>query len=132
MKMSEKVKTVIAKSVVAYVASADEEGRPHLAVSRLIRVLDDQHVAFTAWFCPRTAENVSRNPAVSVAVWDSVADHGYQIVGRVSDSSIVAVVDGWSGDERSASAAPQEERKLTVKVEQIMEFKTGVHTDDPV
>lgn len=129
MRMPQGVRDLIARSSVAYVASADEQGRPHLAVSKLIRVLDSERVTFTAWFCPQTTENVAQNRRVAVAVWRPEEDRGYQLVGEVVGSAVTAVIDGWEGQDPQNSL-PQEERKLTIRVDSILELKSGQHSDE--
>ena len=129
MKMSEQVRAALRGAKVAYVASADDRGQPHLAVSKLIRILDAEHVAFTAWFCPQTAENVAKNPKVAVSVWDAAHDHGYQLVGEVTNATVTATLDSWPGPEREYGPIPQEERRLTIRVQAAMELKSGTHTD---
>jgi predicted pyridoxine 5'-phosphate oxidase superfamily flavin-nucleotide-binding protein len=128
--MSEEMQAALRGAAVAYVASADDRGQPHLAVSKLIRILDAEHVTFTAWFCPQTAENVAKNPKVAVSVWDATHDHGYQLAGDVTNATVTAMLDGWSGPEREFGPIPQEERRLTVRVDSVMELKSGVHTDE--
>jgi predicted pyridoxine 5'-phosphate oxidase superfamily flavin-nucleotide-binding protein len=127
--MPDEVRAALKDAKVAYVASADERGQPHLAVSKLIRILDAEHVAFTAWFCPQTAENVAKNPKVAVSIWDATHDHGYQLVGEVTNATVTATADGWPGPEREYGPIPQEERRLTIRVNCAMELKSGTHTD---
>jgi len=127
--MSEGIQEALRGAAVAYVASADDRGQPHLAVSKLIRILDAEHVAFTAWFCPQTAENVAKNPKVAVSVWDATHDHGFQLIGEVTNATVTATVDSWPGPEREYGPISQEERRLTIRVEAVMELKSGMHTD---
>jgi len=127
--MSEETLAALRGAKVAYVASAADHGQPPLAVSKLIRILDAEHVAFTAWFCPQTAENVAKNPKVAVSVWDTTHDHGYQLVGEVTNATVTATLDGWPGPEREYGPIPQEERRLTLRVDAAMELKSGAHTD---
>src|SRR5208337_4707541 len=103
------VREAIRNAKVAYVASADSQGLPHLAVSKLIRVPDAEHVTFTGWFCPQTTENIAKNPKLAVSAWDAAHDHGYQLVGEVTKSTVTAVLDGWTGSEREYGPIPQEE-----------------------
>jgi predicted pyridoxine 5'-phosphate oxidase superfamily flavin-nucleotide-binding protein len=127
--MSEEIRAALGGAAVAYVASADDRGQPHLAVSKLIRILDAEHVTFTAWFCPQTAENVATNPKVAVSVWGATHDHGYQLVGEVTNATVTATLDGWPGPEREYGPISQEERRLTIRVDAAMELKSGTHTD---
>jgi len=130
--MSEEIRAALRGAAVAYVASADDRGQPHLAVSKLIRMLDADHVSFTAWFCPQTAENVAKNPKVAVSVWDAAHDHGYQLVGEVTNATVTATLDNWPGPGREYGPIPQEERRLTIRVDAAMELKSGMHTDQAI
>ncbi len=130
--MSEEIRAALQGAAVAYVASADDRGQPHLAVSKLIRIPDAEHVAFTAWFCPQTAENVAKNPKVAVSVWDAAHDHGYQLVGEVTNATVTATLDQWPGPERDYGPISQEERRLTIRVLAAMELKSDMHTDKAV
>jgi pyridoxine/pyridoxamine 5'-phosphate oxidase len=132
MKMSDAVSEAIRNAKVAYVASADSQGLPHLAVSKLIRVLDAEHVTFTGWFCPQTAENIAKNPKIAVSVWDQTRDHGYQIAGEVTKSTVTAVLEGWTGPEREYGPIPQEERRLTLAVQAVLELTSGTHSDKSI
>ena len=131
--MSEEIRTALQGAAVAYVASADDRGQPHLAVSKLVRILDAEHVAFTAWFCPQTAENVAKNPKVAVSVWDATHDHGYQLVGEVTNATVTATLDGWPGPEREYGPISQEERRLTIRVDAVMELQVRhAHRQSPL
>jgi len=132
VKMSEEIRAALRGARVAYVASADDRGQPHLAVSKLIRILDAEHVSFTGWFCPQTAENVAKNPKVAVSVWDATHDHGYQLVGEVTNATVTATLDHWPGPERDYGPIPQEERRLTIRVDAAMELQSGMHTDKAI
>jgi pyridoxine/pyridoxamine 5'-phosphate oxidase len=132
MKMSDAVAEMIRNAKVAYVASADGQGRPHLAVSKLIRVLDAEHVTFTGWFCPQTTENIAKNPNVAVSIWDESRDHGFQLVGEVTKSTVTAVLDGWTGPNREFGPIPQEERRLTVAVQAVLVLTSATHSDTSI
>jgi hypothetical protein len=42
---------------------------------------------------------------------------------------VTATLDGWTGPEREYGPIPQEERRLTIRVDAAMELKSGMHTD---
>jgi hypothetical protein len=130
MKMTEAVQSAVRDAEVAYIASADDQGEPHLAVSRQVRVVDAEHVAFTGWFCPKSVANIADNPRVSLAVWDAGRDHGYQLLGEVTASDIAAIQDGWNGPAEKGGPLPQEEHEFTFRVDAILEFTSGLHSDE--
>lgn len=129
MTMPDIVQKTIREADAAYVATADDQGEPHLAVCRHVRLVDAEHVAFMGWFCPRSVANIADNDHVSLAVWDPDSDHGYQLLGEVIASEIAAVQDGWLGEAQEKAPLPQEEREFTVRVDAVLEFTSGVHTD---
>ncbi len=132
MKLPEAVKAAVRAARVAYIASASGVGQPHVAVSKAIELVDAQHVAFRGWFCPQTDDNVASNKRIAVAIWDPAAEHGYQLVGEVTGQTVTAVIDGWAGKSLDNSGMPQEQRRFVVRVDAILELKSGVHSDESI
>lgn len=129
--ISKKMKRFIEESDYAFVASANQRARPHLAASRGLKVPDPLHVVFEAWFCRKTMENVSEVPRVAIAVVDPLSGAGYQLFGAVESVAEVGLLDGYvPGIEEPGM--PQVQWRMTVRVEEIMEFSHGVHTDHPI
>lgn len=112
------------------VATVNAQGTPHLATAERITLEDRDRVAVTAWFCPQTAENVQANPAISVAVWDSDRDLGFQLVGEVEKVVDLAMLDGFIPEE--TAVFPQIERKLVIRVRHILDFSHAPHSDSEV
>lgn len=127
----QKLKRFIEETDCAFVASADHRARPHLAAGRGLRVPDPRHVVFEAWFCRKTLENVAEVPRVAIAVIDPASGAGYQLVGAVESVSPIGILNGYA-PEIEAPGTPQVESRMVVRVEEIMEFGTGVHTDHPI
>lgn len=112
------------------VATVNEQGIPHLATAERIALEDRDQVAVTAWFCPQTASNVQTNPAISVVVWESGRDSGFQLIGAVEKVVDLAMQNGYIPGEKVVY--PQIERKLIVKVRQILNFSHALHSDADV
>lgn len=129
--ISETVRQFMEKAGLAYVASADEAGFPHLAAGRDLQVPDSRHVAFEAWFCHVTLHNVAHNPRVAIAVTDPATGDGYQLLGVVEQAEDVAILDGFAPGLEEPGM-PQFETRLVVRVEQVMAFSAGVHSDRPL
>lgn len=79
--LAETVKTVL-------VATADGDGRPHVAIAGKTDALADGRVAVSEWFCPWTVANLGKNPRISLVVWNTVADAGYQLSGEVEQEGL--------------------------------------------
>lgn len=111
------------------VATATDDGTPHLATAGALRDAGDGRVAVEEWFCPGTLANLEANRRIAIAVYDSQADRGHQIVGTVERVEDVEILDGRPvGDEESAPV-PQVERRLIVRPEHVYEFRRTPHSD---
>jgi hypothetical protein len=120
------------KTGQAFIATADAVGAPHIACAGKINVEAGDHLAVTEWFCPGTVANLQENKNISIAVWDKHTDTGLQVLGRVESIQDMAILDGYSPAVEKQSrfiGMPQVERKLLIKVEKILDFKLGPHSD---
>lgn len=124
----ERVREFITRTGLALVASSDAQGRPHLAASRDLQIADGEHIEFTAWFCRRTLENVANNPQVAITVMDARGEEGYQLSGRAERATAAALLSGFA-PEVEPPGTPQVESRLLVRVEGVMRFSAGPHTD---
>lgn len=129
--ISQKLKQFIEETNCAFVASADQRSRPHLAAGRGLKVPDSEHIVFEAWFCRRTLENVAEVPRVTMAIIDPATGTGYQLAGTVEKVIPIGILNGYA-PEVEAPGTPQVESRMVVRVEEVMEFSTGAHTDHPI
>ena len=128
--ISDAIRKFIEKSDYAFVASADETGAPHLAAGTGPNCPDDRHLAFKAWFCQKTLRNAALNSRLAVAIIDRLGN-GYQFTGTVVKLNDIAFLDGIAPG-KEAPGTPQVQSILKIRVDEIMEFSVGVHTDLPV
>jgi predicted pyridoxine 5'-phosphate oxidase superfamily flavin-nucleotide-binding protein len=129
--ISEKMKSFIETTNLAFVASANVAGIPHLAAGKGLQVPDPRHIILTAWFCSRTLENLAGNPAVALIVTDPATATGYQFVGEVEKTSDAGILDGY--DPRSETPGlPQVLYRLVIRVDGILEFTHDAHSDRPL
>jgi hypothetical protein len=126
--ISDKMKKFIEGMNTAFVASSDQSGHPHLAAGIGPQVPDSRHVAFSAWFCHRTLENLAVNPRLAVAVMNPATGAGYQLIGRVEKTQQTGVL----GNGLEKGPGPQVQYELVIRVEEVMEFTHGVHADRPI
>jgi len=129
--ITENIKHFIEKTKYAVVASADIHGRPHLAAGSDLSVPDPHHLVLEAWFCVTTLQNVTTNPRVAVIITDPVSCNGYQLLGRVEKNEGIAMIDGYA-PEAETPGTPQLESRLAVRVDTLMTFSAGVHSDLPM
>jgi len=126
--ITDRIKEFIESQDYALVASADQEGKPHLAAGRGLKVVDSAHLAIEAWFCHRTLKNVLRNPRVAVGIINRKTGAGYQLTGVVERSVDAAILDGYApGMEKPGT--PQVMERFLVKVDAVLEFSPESHTD---
>lgn len=124
------IKRFVEARGVATVASADAEGQPHLALGKGIRVLDDEHLLFENWFCQTTLRNVEQNQSVAVAVMAQETATGYQFIGHVVHGTDTALLDGYTPGLLPVSDL-QALTSLVVRVEEVLAFCSGIHSDLP-
>ncbi len=112
-----------------FVATSDNRGLPHVAAAGRITPVSDKKVAVSAWFCPGTVENLEQNRLVSLVIWDSASDKGYQLLGEVEKMEEEAMMNGYASELESKGLTPQVERKLIVRVEKVIDFSHAPHSD---
>lgn len=105
--LQENIRMFVESMDIAFVASADETGVPHLAAGHDPKVPDPHHLAFEAWFCTRTLQNVSRNPRVAVVVALPDSGAGYQFIGTVEAVAATAFLDGQTGEREEPPGMPR-------------------------
>jgi hypothetical protein len=120
------------KTGYALVATAGLDGQPHVASARRIAALPEGRVRVTEWFCPGTMANLQNNRQVSLVVWDSGTDTGYQVLGEVEEIRDLAMLDGIAPGQAPLPPVPQVERELILRVRQILDFRQAPHTDEPI
>ena len=118
------------KAGYVLLATADSQGRPHMAAAGKLELAEDNSVAVTEWFCPGTVANLANNKCVSIVVWDQSCDSGYQILGRLETIQDLGIIDGYTQEEETGAAMPQVQRELLIQVDNIIDFKLGPHSDD--
>ncbi len=111
------------------VATADSEGWPHVAAAGRLALTPEKHVVVTEWFCPGTMANLQANPQLSLVVWDSTADVGYQLIGELEEIKDLGVLDGYAPQVEGKTPVPQVERQLLVHIDRVLEFKRAPHAD---
>ncbi len=118
------------KANYIFLATADEVGVPHVAAAGEISVVPIKgHVAVDAWFCPGTVANLQTNRHTAIVIWDSQKDKGYQLLGETEQVEEIAMMDGYTSgmEERPI---PQVKRRLLVRVDKIIGFRSTPHTDE--
>ncbi len=125
------IKRFVEAQEVATVASTDADGCPHLALGSGIKVLDDEHLLLENWFCQTTLRNVAQNRQVAVAVMAHGTASGYQFIGSVAHGFDVALLDGYTPGAVPAGDL-QALTRLVVRVEEVLSFCTGIHSDLPI
>jgi len=126
--ISKKLKQFIESRSFAFVASADQRARPHLAAAEHLKVPDPDHIVFDSWVCPKTLENVIEVPRLALAVIDPASARGYQLECFVES----AVETEANPSVRSTVPMQQVHANIVVRVEEILEFAPGPHSDHPL
>ncbi len=136
--MKQETKTELLKKAVllaektkhVFIASVNGDGIPHIAASKRLSRDAKNNVVLTEWFCPGTMENLmGKNNNLAIAVWDAPKDMGYQLIGKAKKEEDTAYLNGYASDLGRKDVVPQIQRKVTVQIEKILDFKLTPHTD---
>jgi hypothetical protein len=118
------------KGAFLFVTTAASDGYPHVApAARLQLDPNKEGVAIDAWFCPGTLENLKENKKVDLVVWDATLDEGYQLMGKCQGVEDLAVLNGYDASLPEKTGLPQVERRIQIRVEKVLPFQRGSHTD---
>jgi hypothetical protein len=118
------------KGAFLFVTTAASDGYPHVApAARLHLDPDKERIEVDAWFCPRTMENLKGNKEVDLVVWDATLDEGYQLMGKCRGVEDLVVLNGYDASLSEKTGLPQVERRIRIRVEKVLPFQRGSHTD---
>ena len=129
--ITEPIRSLIEKLPYIFVATADSSGQPHMAIGEQVAVSGDSLLIFENWFCPSTLQNIANNTHVSVVAVLPKTGKGYQMIGSLVRSTDAAILDGFDPTV-IVPESPQVLTRFTVKIEQILEFTSGIHSDIPI
>jgi hypothetical protein len=118
------------KGAYLFVTTSASDGYPHVApAARLYLFPDEERVAADAWFCPGTLENLQGNKKIDLVVWDATLDNGYQLLGKCQGVEDIAILNGFDAAVPEKTGLPQVERRIQIRVEKVLPFQRGSHTD---
>ena len=122
--------TLAQKIWYVFAATANDDGLPHVAAAvKMTLASNDGDIAVEAWYCPTTLINLKQNPLISLIIWDSHADKGYQLLGETIKVEDMAMMNGYDPKSDIKSTLPQVERRLIVRVKDVLIFSHAPHTD---
>jgi predicted pyridoxine 5'-phosphate oxidase superfamily flavin-nucleotide-binding protein len=129
--ITEPIQSMLKNNKYVFVATVNAVGQPHLAISDRVIVSKNDLLIFENLFCPTTLQNVSSNNRVAVVTVLSDSGKGFQLLGTVVRSMKVAMTDGGEAGV-ALPVSPQVLTRFMVKVESVLEFTSGIHTDIPI
>ncbi|MDD4954866.1 MAG: pyridoxamine 5'-phosphate oxidase family protein [Candidatus Omnitrophica bacterium] len=129
--IDKKIKKELADTAKAsgliFISTADKDGLSHIAVAGKFNFTEDEKIAISQWFCPKTLENLAFNKRISIVVWDKQKNAGFQIAGEVERMEEENILDGYiPGKEEPVT---QVERELFIDIKAIFSFRKGIHRD---
>ena len=127
----EKVKKLVQKLGIVYLATADKKGTPHIAASEGMTFTKEGKILFKAWFCLKTVENLAMNRKLSLAILNPKTQEGYQVLGEIERIHKGAILNGNGSDQEEKWAGyPQAEHQLLIRVQKIASLTSGPHSDE--
>ena len=125
----EKAVQLATKVGYVFIATADTNKWPHVAVARTMALKEEGRIVVNEWFCPGTMSNLQSNSRVSVVVWDESKDIGYQMLGEMEHMMDIGMIDGCTPEMKSKWPMPQVESQLVIHVNKVTDFKRAPHSD---
>ena len=113
-KLNEELKTIMSEIPPAFVATADQDGKPNVSAKGSPRVLDDDHLVFTDVKSPRTVANLKANPKISAIVLDPETRKGARIWGTAEVFNSGALFDAAVESMAARGMKPNNVIKITV------------------
>lgn len=129
--ITDSIRRLIENLPYVFVATSDQSGQPHMAIGEQISIKGNSLLVFENWFCPSTLENISDNSHISVVAVQPETGKGYQMLGSIITRTDAAIPDGFEHIVRMPET-PRVLTKFTVKVEKVLEFTSGIHSDLPI
>lgn len=129
--LTEQIRHLIENLPFIFIATTDSSGQPHLAIGKQVTFSGDSLMIFENWFCPSTLQNIACNSHVSIVAVLPDSGKGYQMLGSVIRSVDAAILNGYD-PAVNMPETPQVLTRFTVKVEKILEFTNGIHSDLPI
>ena len=126
--ITEKIQKFFEGIKFVIVATASASGSPHIAIGEQISFEGSRLVVFENWYCPTTLQNIVNNPYISIMAHIPESGNGYQLIGSIVRSS-ESETDDWDPAKSVLSQHPQILTRFAVKVEEILDFTSGIHTD---
>ena len=78
-------KAMAERSVLCWLATADESGQPNVSPKEVFAVADDQHIVVANIASPGSAKNIHINSKVCLSFIDVFAQKGFKVFGVASD-----------------------------------------------
>ncbi len=110
-------------------ATVAPDGRPHIAAAGELSLNSDGLIEVAAWFCHTTVANLQENSHISLVVWNQTKDNGYQLLGVAEKIEEIAMMDGYVPEVEEKISFPQIERKLIIRIDQILDFSQTGQSD---
>lgn len=78
-------KAMAKRSVLCWLATADESGQPNVSPKEVFAVADDKHIVVANIASPGSAKNIHINEKVCLSFIDVFAQKGFKVFGVASD-----------------------------------------------
>lgn len=101
---------------LAYVATADEKGRPNVVPKGDMAILDNHTIVFADLYSHQTKKNLSKNPHIAITVVNPAAYRGYQFKGKAKIIERGKVFDRIAEQAAGYGQLSHPDAKYAVKV----------------
>ncbi|MHC1604576.1 MAG: pyridoxamine 5'-phosphate oxidase family protein [Candidatus Methanofastidiosia archaeon] len=122
--MNEKIKELIKREHLAFVATASKEGMPNVSPKGSITVLDDNTLVFAEIASPHTIQNLKENPKIALYVLDKKSNAGCQIKGNATLTNSGPVFEKIATNlKKMAPHLPPANYAIVINVEDVFPYR---------
>jgi predicted pyridoxine 5'-phosphate oxidase superfamily flavin-nucleotide-binding protein len=85
--LTHEVRKLASRSVLCWLATVDEQGRPNVSPKEVWSIMGDDHVVVAHIASPVTARNIAKHPQVCLSFVDVFLQKGYKLQGTAREVS---------------------------------------------
>jgi hypothetical protein len=123
VKVTDDMKELIGRGL-AFVGTADKNGRPNIAPKGSMRLEDEETLIFTEGTGKKTLQNLRENPEVTVAFVDREKMEGYQFKGKAEIIGKGRLYDKVAKIAKEGGR-PEPKAAVMIKIAEIYSLKPG-------
>lgn len=102
-----------------FLVSTDPGGMPVVADVDDVQLTEKGQISVAGWFPEEMVSNLSRNPDLSLVVWDPETNSQYRLTGVMKNIAMTAILDGYVPKIERGRNIPQVRWAIEAEIHQV-------------